>query len=382
MSMSRLRFKGLLLCCLGIGLLSACSDDDDNESQTVRVMESNGIYVIGSGNSEEAIGGSVTYYDYSTKTAADFLLKNGGTALAGDASDAILYGAKLYVVLPSQNRINIYDAASGRQLNTIGATAGTGTFRRITAAHGHIYVSHTGGEVLAYDTVQFQLSNTYQAGSYPEGIAVDNGKLYVANSDNGQELAPSISVIDLGSGTVRTITDEHIKCPQEIAAIGNQIYYLDQGTKVEALNMQSGNGVFCIQGDSIAKVVDATAMAVGMGTDTDGSQGICIYTYNQPLGYTVADYWVYNTDTRNSRYFTFTGVDYPCAIGVDPLTNNVLIASVQVTTGVNVWQRYPDFTSPGYVSIYDTDGAVKSMFDCGVGPVRFAYNIGIKNVEL
>jgi hypothetical protein len=128
------------------------------------------------------------------------------------------------------------------------------------------------------------------------------------------------------------------------------------------------------------KVAEGTAMAVGT-VPTDDGNAVAIYTFNLPLGNSYADYWVYNVSTKEAQYFTFTGVDHPCAIGVDPMTGQVLIASDQVRK-INKWTTAPDYELPGYVSIYGTDGIEKKRFDCGIRPKRFAFNIGVKYVEI
>lgn len=74
----------------------------------------------------------------------------------------------------------------------------------------------------------FQKKDEYKAGPYPEGVAVNRGYLYVANSDYGNGNA-SISVINLSTKATTEIKNENIRNPQEIAVAGSDIYYLDWG---------------------------------------------------------------------------------------------------------------------------------------------------------
>jgi hypothetical protein len=291
------------------------------------------------------------------------------------------------VVVSSQNVIYVRDAKSGQTLTSLNTTAlmgeGSGLGpRRITAASGNLYVSTKGGYVAAIDTTNYQLAQTYKVGSYPEGLTVAGSKLYVANSDDGRHQSPSISVIDLVTGSATTITHENIRHPQEVAAIGNAIYYLDLGTVDESGSRQSDNGVYRIEGDSIVKVVDATGMAVGNYTYKNETT-VRIYTYNKPLGTDFADYWYYDANTRETMYFTSIEDAEPAAIAVDPLSEEVFIAFNQVNRP-SIWDPpVPDYTKGGFVNIYNVNGGTeKATFSCGIRPVVFAFYVGVKYVEV
>ena len=370
-------------------LLMSCSDNDDHEAQTVRVLQNNGVFVVSSGDNESFRQGKITYYDYAAQASStlDSMNTANGTLVNQRDCDAVAYGSKLYVVVSSQNTIYVRDAKSGRKLTSLSTTAlmgeGSGLGPRcITAASGNLYVSTQGGYVAAIDTANYQLAQTYKVGSYPEGLSVTGSKLYVANSDGGRYQSPSISVVDLSTGSSRTITHENIRYPQEVVAIGNAIYYLDQGTVDEANNTQTDNGVYCIEGDSVVKVVDATGMAVGNYSDKEGTT-IRIYTYNKPLGAGFPEFWFYNVNTRSTMYFTFIEDADPSAIAADPLTGDVFIAFNQVNRP-SIWDDpEPDYTKDGFVNIYDVNGGTeKATFSCGVRPAGFAFFVGVKYVDI
>ena len=374
---------------LAAGLSMSCSDNDEHETQQVRVLQNNGVFVLTSGNSETFAKGALSYYDYATQTAStlDSLITAGGVFLSRRTCDAVVYGSRLYVVVSPENTIYVRDVKSGRMLTSFSTTDLMGTSngfapRRITAAQGNVYVSTQAGYVAAIDTVGYQIVRTYQAGSFPEGISVTGSKLYVANSDDGRHQSPSISVIDLVTGTATTITHENIRHPQEVAAIGNAIYYLDLGTVDESGSRQSDNGVYRIEGDSIVKVVDATGMAVGNYTYKNETT-VRIYTYNKPLGTDFAEYWYYDANTRETMYFTSIEDAEPAAIAVDPLSEEVFIAFNQVNRP-SIWDPpVPDYTKGGFVNIYNVNGGTeKATFSCGIRPVVFAFYVGVKFVEV
>ena len=55
---------------MGMSLLTACSDDDD-EPQKQAVDVSNGLFIVGSGNKTAGIDGNVSYIDYTKGTRED-----------------------------------------------------------------------------------------------------------------------------------------------------------------------------------------------------------------------------------------------------------------------------------------------------------------------
>lgn len=373
----------LSMAVLSVALLSACNDD--NEKQKYEIPVSNGAYVVGSGNTNNGIPGNLTYYDYTTRKATldAFGAANSGMKLGMTANDALCYGEKFYIVVDGENAVFVTNAKTLKVIQKINMTALLGTDgahpRRITAEDDKIYVSTYGGYVAAIDTVTFSLVDKYKTGSYPEGICVVNGNLLVANSDYGNGNA-SISMIDTTTKTEKVLRDENIRNPQDIAVAESGIYFLDYGTYGDAPTYAQENaGVYRISGinsDSytVTKVIaDATGMACA---------GTKIYTYNAPYAYGVTNpvtYSVYDIQTGSKSSFSPADIESPAAIGVDPLTGDVFIASYHMVT--SEWGTYADYSSNGYVNVYDSSFNKKGTFDCGVGPQRIAFNFTTETVE-
>ena len=359
---------------MGAALFTACSDSDD-EKTTHPIAVTDGFYVVCSGNTSSSINGSLTYFDYaSLKATPNAFEMVNGKSLGMTVNDAVRYGDKLYVVVDGEHKVFVTDANTLKLINTIDMTSGAmlgaegGAHpRRITGDSGNIYVSTYGGFVAAIDTVSFSLKQKYQVGSYPEGLVVSNGTLYVANSDYGMGQNPSISKIDLSTGSVTEIKNENIRNPQEVAVAGNFIYYLDYGQYDQNWN-QLNAGVYCINPSSEIKCVvpNATAMA---------ASGYYIYTINAPYGQGETSYNIYNISSGSLLSFTPADIESPACIGVDPVSGYVMIASYHTTGGWANWSEN------GYVNIYDANVSSKiHTFECGVGPQRLSYNIGVKYI--
>ena len=353
---------------MGIALFTACTKDESEHHGTVPVAVSNGVYMVCSGNSRAGIDGSLSYFDYNKNAGVVDIFKSGnGKSLGQTPNDAIRYGNKLYIVGSGENKVFVTNANSLKLLTTIDMTDLMGEQdgvnpRRIAVDNGNIYVSTYGGYVAAIDTVNFELQKKYKAGSYPEGVAVANGLLYVANSDYGNGNA-SISVINLSTGAETPITDENIRNPQDIVTAGTDIYYLDYGQYDDSWN-QTDAGVYRIRSKQVTKIIpDATMMTAA---------GYSIYTINAPYGSGKVTYSVFSLSDNSVKNLTPAGIDSPAAIGVDPVSGDVAIASYKMNG------EYADYAANAYVNIYDyTLSAKKATFDCGVGPQRFVYNVGL-----
>ena len=370
----------LAVMLMSIACFTACSDSD-SDTPTTPVYVSNGFYLVCSGNTSSGIDGCLTYFDYSAGNGiVDAFKAANGKSLGQTVNDAFHYGNKLYIVVDGEHKVFVTNVKDFKLIGTIDMTAGTmlgeqdGAHpRRITANEGNIYVSTYGGYVAAIDTINFALKQKYKAGSYPEGIAVHDGYLYVANSDYGMGANPSISKINLTTGADTPFVNENIRNPQEIAVAGTFIYYLDFGQYGPAPTYAQENaGVYRI--DNTGKVMCVVPNATAMATSTYD-----IYTINAPYGQGDVSYSVYNIQTGSRKSFTPANVESPACIGVDPVTQNVMIASYHMMQ--TDWGPFADYSNGGYVNIYDpTVTTTVKTFNCGVGPQRFSYNLDVKYV--
>ena len=371
----------LCLAVMSIVLFSACLNDADSGKKVYPVPVTRGAYVIGSGNLGSSIPGNLTYFDYYSEKATlnAFEVNNAGMSLGMTANDILKYGAKIYIVVDGERTVFVTDE-NLKLIHKINMTSASilgddGVDpRRITADGDNIYVSTYGGYVAAIDTLNFALVKKYKVGSYPEGLVVSNGYLYVANSDYGYGNA-SISKIDLNSGADTPITDENIRNPQEIAIAGSDIYFLDYGQYgTEPPYAQENAGIYCISSGKVTKIIaDATGWAISSPY---------IYTYNAPYSYgdpKPVTYSIYNVSTKEFGSFTPGGIESPAAISIDPVEGILFIASYHMKDYEGV--KYVDYTSNGYVNYYDLSTMSKlGAFDCGVGPQRISFNVGIDYV--
>jgi hypothetical protein len=225
------------------------------------------------------------------------------------------------------------------------------------------------GIVAAIDTVNFAKQQTYTVGSYPNGLTICNGYLFVTNSDYGNGVKPSLSKIDLKSGAVSEIKDAVITNPMEILTAGDAVYYLDYGTYDENWN-QTGAGVRKVTLDGkVSKVVDGTSMC---------SDGKKIYTVNAPYGGSGINYNIYDTTTGATTSWEPSDIFSPAVIAADPVTGNVFIVSYQKNPDTG----YAGYALPSYTNQYDASGKFVKRYDnTATGPISVVFNTHTEYVK-
>ncbi len=376
---------------MGVTLFTACVNNDDKEPTYWPVAVSDGAYVVCAGSEDNNVGSTLTYFDYVTGNATQRVFAtNNGRELGKGANDGLVYGDKMYVVVSAENTVEVVDRKTLKSIRQIKLTelmgGGQGVMpRHIAADADMIYVSTYGssqhslgtddkvttsgnGYVVAIDTVSFALRRVYEAGSFPEGLAVSGDKLYVANSDYGAVNNASISVINLSSGADTPIKDELIAQPTKVAVAGPSVYVLDMGN-----GKTLEPGVRLISTDTQTSERKVSTRFEATCADFVGYN---IYGCYNPTG-TDAKYTVCNISQGYPLSFTSDGVFSPTAIAADPISDYVFIASCKR----NAATGQPDYGSNGYVAVYDQKGYKLKEFDCGVGPIAFIFNTRVVYVK-
>ena len=360
---------------MGMSLLTACSDDDD-EPQNQAVDVSNGLFIVGSGNKSAGIDGNVSYIDYTKgSTVADIFQTANGKSIGKTGNHISAYGSKLYIVVDGEATIWVCNKQTLKIEKQISTTQLLGdkdglSPRAAIGYDGKIYFTCYGksydgdnGIVAAIDTVNFAKQQTYTVGSYPNGLALLGDNIFVTNSDYGSCVKPSLSKIDLKAGTVSEIKDATITNPMEVLTAGDAVYFLDYGTYDESWK-QTGAGVRKVTLDGkVTKVVDGTAMA---------SDGKKIYTVNAPYLGDGINYYIYDIATGTSKTWEPADIFSPAMIAADPVTGNIFVVSYQENPNKPGKAGY---ALPTYTNQYDAAGNfVKKYENTATGAISAVFN--------
>lgn len=361
----------------GMAFLTGCTNDDNKNNTPIEYVYTEGVLIINNG-SWNHIDGSLTALDLSKSpfTAQQNVYKNAnGTSLGGTPNDVLVYGQKVYIAGADENAVFVVDKKTFKLIKKVSTVESMGEADGINPRHlecygGKVYVSTYGGYVGVIDTLSMNITTKYKVGVAPEGMAVggtsaSDAALYVANSGYGMGNA-SITKINLANGTITEIKNELIRNPQELAVAGDVVYVLDWGYYDENYNQKEA-GVYMINGNVVTKVIpDATGMAAA---------GRYIYTFNFPYGSSKATYSIYNITSGSVSSLSLTGdkaIVSPSAIGIDPVSNYVFIASRPLDPDTG----YASYQLPGYVNIYSATGTYVGTYDAGIEPHAIAFTYG------
>lgn len=366
---------------MAMSLMTACSSDDDDAPVMKPVDVSSGMFIVGSGNKSVGIDGNVSYIDYSKGvTVPNAFQAANGKSVGKTANYITAYGSKLYIVVDGEATIWVCNKQTLKVEKQISTTQLLGDAdgmspRAAIGYEGKLYftcygASATGGNgiVAAIDTIGFAKQQTYTVGSYPDGLTLCGAYIFVANSDYGMNVKPTISKIDLKSGAVSEIKDAAITNPMHILTIGNDVYYLDYGTYDENWN-QTGQGVRKITMDGkVTKLIAGTTMG------TDGKR---IFTADAPYGKEVK-YYIYDTATGGTSTWEPADIFSPAVIAADPITSNIFIVSYQKNPDTG----YAGYALPSYTNQYDATGKlVKKYENTATGPISVVFNTHTEYVK-
>lgn len=374
---------GLAVLLMGTAVMTSCSDDNDGP-ETYLQEYSTGAYVVNSGNMYNKIESSLTAIDYASSTATQKVFKAAnGRPLGDTANDGIVYGNKIYLAVDQSNTIEVIDKKTKRSIKQIKTTELLGNAegvhpRHIIADGGKVYFTTYGGYVAAVDTTSFALQKKWQVGSYPEGLVIGNGNLYVANSNYGAG-GGNISCINLSNDNVETKNIEGVNNPTSIYYASNVLYVLDNPVYGPAPDY-AATGENALRAVSFAedksqKVADgnyAVCVTPGATTRMDVVRPY-FFVLNAPFGGTPS-VSVLAAGSMQAQTMTLSEMPVkPCGIFADPLNGHIFVLSYRLGDKGN-----PDYNGNGYVVEYDRAGQKQHEYETGVGSCAMFFDSAYK----
>ena len=374
---------GLAVLLMGTAVMTSCSDDNDGPETYLQVY-STGAYVVNSGNMYNKIESSLTAIDYATSTATQGVFKTAnGRSLGNTANDGIVYGNKIYLAVDQSNTIEVIDKKTKKSIKQIKTTDLLGNAegaepRHIIADGGKVYFTTYGGYVAAVDTTSFALQKKWQVGSYPEGLVIGNGNLYVANSNYGAG-GGNISCINLSNDNVETKNIEGVNNPTGVYYASDVLYVLDNPVYGPAPD-------YATTGENALRAV---SFAEGKSQKVaDGNYAVCVtpgattrmnvvrpyfFVLNAPYGGTPS-VSVLAAGSTQPQALTLSEMPVsPCGIFADPLNGHIFVLSYKMGD-----KGTPDYNGNGYVVEYDSAGQKQHEYETGVGSCAMFFDSAYK----
>ena len=364
-----IKFAALALL-LSVGF-AACSDDPTPDpNPEVPVRGEAGLYVINQGNQGNKLASTINFISADGATNVSSMFKTANNqALGSTAQKPIIYGSKIYIPMYDNNLVWVADANTLK----IVAKIETNEPEAVCASEGYVFVNNNDGYVTRVDTTNFAASKI-EVGPNPAslGITAYEGKVYVSISDgnnwaNNYANGKKVAVIDaktftkeqeipVGLNPGQITTDAYgnvfVVCLGNYADVASEVWKIDRATGVASK--------FC-DGTHIA-----TRGAQNRGSRAQAAED-ALYVINS-----VTDWATYTTTLTSTVYSTITGAvaiesflpsdNQPAAvtaIDINPATGDVYVCSDAA--------QY-DYSSPGYINVYNANGTFLRRASAGVHP--------------
>jgi YVTN family beta-propeller protein len=342
-----------LLCTMALAAsLIGCVQDPTSVAPVVPVPSAKGVYIVNEGTFGRG-NASLSYYDLeSFRPYNDVFFAVNNRFLGDVANQMVVQGERGYIVVNNSDKIEVIDLNSNLSVGTINVGAGKSPRQMafVNDSLGLVTALYD-NSVLLVDTRAFAISGRIPVGDNPEGIAVANGKAYVANSGFGS--GRTMSVIDLASHTV--------------------VKTIDVGDNPAGVGVSGEGDVFVVCGGAYNDFADpnddtpAKLAVVSPISDTVidtiilGEHASTLALSPDGRGYVPLTTKVLAIDTRGRRVVgTFVEKSF-YGVGVDVVSGDVYLTDPK------------NYVQPGEVLIYAANGQLRNRFQVGVIPGSIAF---------
>ncbi len=275
-------------------------------------------------------------------------------ALGDTGNDMIRYGDKIYIVVNVSSTIEIMRASDFSPIEQIQMTENGQPKqpRFMASANGKVYITCYDGFVDVLDTASLTIDTRISVGENPEGIAVSNNKLYVANSGglNFPDVDSTVSVIDIATNTELQKISVGINPGGVLANDAGDIFVISRGDygpipsrlrKIDPLTDQVVNTAYAF---------DISGMTSMSATDM----------------------LVYNAS--GVQRFNFQSDDVVATIPIDMATVNTLYRVQYRASEDNVYiLDAMGYTNEGVVRKYDMTGSYLTSYQVGLNPTKLLF---------
>lgn len=347
------KYFALALCALSF---TACSNDDDNDvlpDDVPGFYAGKTVLVLNNGNMSGNIPGSLSSIDMATGTVTNNVFREANGRVLGDTPQgAIIHGSKLYVAVTQSNIIEVINPITMKSIKTIQPTGEGSSPRSLTAKDGYVYVTMFDGYVSRIDTLSLAIDKTLKLGPCPEELGIVGNNLYVAVSDgyntSNNCVDGYVSKINIPTFTEEAKINAGINT-NKLVTNGHDVFVICTG------NYSDVNPTLkrIKSDDSVETLFEASLMAINGNT---------LYTINDP--YVTPTYWSYDIVTGTKTQLDLEKLITPSAIGVNPFTNNLFVASYSVPSG---------YREPCIVNEYTATGDFVDQYNVGVGAGCFVF---------
>lgn len=357
-----MKLNKLYLLLIGAIAFTACTPEDpdgpDNPaSSAIQCNDFSGAYILNEGGwgMNEA---RIDQLDFATGSYILDVYANANPsvvlALGDVANDLQLHNQRLYAVVNGSHKVEVMNAANLKRIGQVNIDSP----RAIAFTDTHAYVTSSidgandNGSIVEFSLETLKVTRTVSVGLDPEGIAIVNNTIYVANSGglhypNYSDEVWCINISDF------TVTDKIKVSPnlhRLMAAPDGSIWVNARGNYYDI-----GSGLFRIKN---GEVKSANVPCAGF-----------TFAGNKVLYY--SSDWSYET---NSNSVTYGSIDMESlaksgSFISDGSEQNIVVPYGIFSTGdLTFITDAKNYTTSGAVYVYDASGKLINQFSAGVCP--------------
>ncbi len=320
-----------------------------------------GVLVVNQGNFSDG-NGSVMVHDPASGTVGRLEVDFGSIL----QSAAVMDG-RLFVAANSADRVDVFEVGTWQRLAGIDGILSPRYFAQVDADKAYVTnlfkSGYSGGSVTVLDLTQLAVTGQVDVGDNPEGMAVHQGVVYVAN--HGFGWGNSLSVLDIETDTVVRTMVLDCEGPRSVFVDDeDEIWIFCTGRPLydEEFN-ESGHTdgrvlVLRAAGDEVVRFDVAGGLrTMGPGQDV---------TFSAKTGLAFAagttEIHVFDTATNSrSQPLALPSGASVGAVAYDREEDRIYIGHVQ------------GFLSAGFVTVHDRSGAEVRRFGAGVAPTWITF---------
>lgn len=355
----------LLALSAAVWAFTGCSDDD-TPNRVTDPSESYGsdlVYVLNQGSYYSGIDGTLDQLCTTDSTYLSSVFRGVNGQSLGDSPQAgVVYGSRLYVAMYGSNLV----WAINRTTLKVEGMIKTNEPESICAAEGAVYVSNNDGFVSRIDTTTLEVTDKIAVGPNPSKMVAVGPYVYVSISDgynyaNGYVNGYKVAKID--AATCSKVADITVGMnPGPICADrqGN-VFVVAQGNYEDVAPT-----VWKIQPDDLASVFCAGSGVAAYGSRLYVLNNYTDWSANPPVS--TLSYAAYDIQTGNCLTDQLLEgqplPEAPTFIAVHPVSGEVYVGSSAAAY---------DYTSPGYLYRYTSEGKFIAKYNAGVAPCAVVF---------
>lgn len=338
--------------------LSACSDDpvsDDGEEQLTSLLVAN------EGNFSDGNGSLTSYNPETGQTVQQRFSQVNGRPLAGIIQALVEGENRVFIVANNTNKIEVADKESLESLGTITFDNGVAPAGFALASENKGYVSDLFTNTIhVVDLENFEVTGTQvEVGNNPQGMAISENRLFVANSGFGS--GNTISVVDTDSDQITAAVEVGAGPIKLIADDDGGLWVVSGGNKAydDDFNRDPENDT-----PGQIDLLDATSGELVTSIETGGFPKALTVSTELGTAWVVNEGAVQQIDINSLQLMEGNLVDRAFnGIGFSSAENLLYLAQSR------------GFTQSGQAIIYDLQGAAVDSFDVGIAPFDFLFRV-------